>query len=106
MTVFTNVLRRIVRPPSHATVVAYLAFFMATSGIAYAAVQWTSADIADGSLSGADIQDNSLTGADITSGSITSADLAPGTVTSGGSSSSGTLLGTASNPATVTGPHL
>ena len=101
---FLKVVRRLVRPPSHATVVAYLALFFAMGGTAYAAAKWTSADIVDGTLTGADISDNSLTGADITSGSISSSDLAPGTLDSGGSSSVGTLLGAVSNPDPVTGP--
>ena len=87
--VLGSMLRRMLRRPTHATVVAYLALFMAMSGTAYAAVQWT----------GANIQDGSLTGADIASGSIPSGDLAPG-----GGSAGGTLLGQASNRATVTGP--
>jgi hypothetical protein len=96
-----NVLRWIC--PSHATVVAYLALFMAMGGTAYAAVQWTSADIADESLQSVDVKDNSLTGADITAGSIQSTDLAPGAITGGGASTGSTLLDADHNPQTVTG---
>jgi hypothetical protein len=104
---------RRLRSPWHATAVAYLALFMAMGGTAYAAVQWTGANIADGSLTGADvapnsltgasIQDGSLTGADISAGSISASDLAPGTVGSGGSPATA-LLGAGSNPASVTAP--
>jgi hypothetical protein len=91
--------------PSHATVVAYLALFMAMGGTAYASVQWSSADIADGSLLSVDVQDNSLTGADISPGSITTSDLAAGTIDSGdGSAAAGAPLAVASNPGAVTGP--
>src|SRR3954447_1606058 len=73
-------LRRCVRRPSHATVVAYLALFFAMSGTAYAAVQWTGANIQDGSLTGADVQDGSLTGADVAPNSITGDNIAPGSI--------------------------
>jgi hypothetical protein len=51
--------------PSHATVVAYLALFVALGGSSYAAVTITGRDVRDGSLTGRDIRNNSLTGRDV-----------------------------------------
>jgi hypothetical protein len=51
--------------PSHGTVVAYLALFVALGGSSYAAVAITGRDVRDGSLTGRDIGNNSLTGRDI-----------------------------------------
>lgn len=70
-------IRRLIRRPSHATIVAYLALFFAMGGTAYAAAKWTGAEIVDGSLTGVDVADNSLTGDDITAGSITSTEIDP-----------------------------
>jgi hypothetical protein len=62
------------RRPNHATVVAYLALFVALGGTgAYAANEWTGANIVDGSLTGQDVFDNTLGNADITNGSLTGA---------------------------------
>lgn len=102
MIAFRTLLRRLIRRPSHATVVAYFALFMTMSGTAAATVLWTGANIQDGSLTGADVQDGSLSGTDIQSGSITQSDLAPDTTSGGGTST--TVLGSARNAATVTGP--
>jgi hypothetical protein len=44
-------------------------------GTAYAANEWTGANIVDGSLTGADVFDNTVSGADITNGSLTGADV-------------------------------
>jgi hypothetical protein len=76
VSVLTFLRRHLLKRPSHATVVAYIALFFAMSGTAYATVQWTGANIADGSLTGADVQN----------GSLTTSDLAAGTVSSGGTS--------------------
>jgi hypothetical protein len=81
--VLRNVFQRILRPPSHATVVAYVALFFALSGTAYAAAKFTSADIVDGSLTGADIAADSLTGEDIAPGSIDAGDLSTQVPTGG-----------------------
>src|SRR5690242_9609592 len=77
-------IRRFVRRPSHATVVAYMALFFAMSGTAYAAAKWTGTDIVDGSLTGADVAAGSLTGDDIAPGSITGTQLDPDALPSGG----------------------
>ena len=80
--------------PSHATVVAYLALFVALGGSAYAVDTVNSSDIVDGQvksvdvgdaeIKSADVKDQSLTtfdvstflGADIVDGTITGADVA------------------------------
>jgi hypothetical protein len=57
-------------------VVAYLALFIALGGTsAYAANQFTGADIVDSSLTGADIEDLSIHNHDIAKNSITGADV-------------------------------
>jgi hypothetical protein len=49
------------RRPSHATVVSYIALFIALGGTsAYAINEWNGSNIQDGTLTGADIQDLSL----------------------------------------------
>jgi hypothetical protein len=53
------------RRPRHATVVAYLALFLALTGSGYAALSITGRDVQDGSLTGRDIGNNSLTGGDL-----------------------------------------
>ncbi len=77
-------LRRSLRRPSHATVVAYLALFVAVgTGGAYAANTVRSSDIVDGQVNSADVKDQSLTtfdvstflGADIVDGTITARDI-------------------------------
>jgi hypothetical protein len=56
--------------------VAYLALFVALGGTsAYAANEWTGANIVDESLTAADIKNGSLGAADITNESLTSADI-------------------------------
>jgi hypothetical protein len=61
---------------NHATVVAYLALFVALSGSAYAAATITSRDIVNGSISGVDIRNSSVRTADVQG--ITGADLGRG----------------------------
>jgi hypothetical protein len=46
--------------PRHATIVAYLALFLALGGTTYAAAKFTSEDIKDESLTTVDIKDSSL----------------------------------------------
>jgi uncharacterized protein YjbI with pentapeptide repeats len=57
-------------------VVAYLALFVALGGTsAYAANEWTGANIVDGSLTGVDLKDASVAGRDVTDSSLTGADI-------------------------------
>lgn len=51
--------------PSHATVVAYLALFVALGGSAYAVTMVTGKDIRNRSITKADIRKNTLTGSEI-----------------------------------------
>jgi hypothetical protein len=65
------------RPPSHVTVVAYLALFIALGGSAYAVATITGADVVDESLTGDDVrgmQGNSTTPA--VNGSLNTNDIA------------------------------
>jgi hypothetical protein len=77
------------RRPGHATVVAYLALFVALGGTgAYAANEWTGenivdrsltrVDVAGGTLTGAEVQDFALTGSDIAWGSLSIAHIGAG----------------------------
>ena len=69
------------RRPGHATVVAYLALFVALSGSAYAAATISGADIRNNSVTGADIRQNSLTGDDVRQNSITGEDVRQSSIT-------------------------
>jgi hypothetical protein len=82
---------RLVKRLNYANVVATLALFFALStGVVYAANEWTGANIVDGSLNyldiavdgigGGRIANESLTGADIEDGSLTQADLGANSV--------------------------
>jgi hypothetical protein len=51
--------------PAHATLIAYLALFVALGGSSYAAVKITGKNVKDSSLTGRDVKDNSLTGRDV-----------------------------------------
>jgi hypothetical protein len=86
--------------PTHATLVAYLALFVALGGSSYAAMKVTGKDVPKDALTGADIKNltgkdvrnNSLTGADvrnltsgdIANGTLLAEDFAPGQLPSGG----------------------
>jgi hypothetical protein len=59
--------------PSHATVVAYLALFVALGGSSYAALKITSRNVPKDALTGADIK--KLTGRDVINNSLTGADV-------------------------------
>jgi hypothetical protein len=59
--------------PSHATVVAYLALFVALGGSSYAALRVTSRNVPKDALTGADIKN--LTGKDVHNNSLTGADV-------------------------------
>ena len=61
------------RRPSHATVVAYLALFIALGGSSYAALKVTSRNVPKDALTGADIKN--LTGKDVRNNSLTGADV-------------------------------
>jgi hypothetical protein len=63
------------RRPGHATIVAYLALFVALGGSSYAAVKITGRDVKDSSLTGRDVRNESLTGRDVTK--LTLKDFAP-----------------------------
>lgn len=70
--------------PSPALIVAVIALLVALSPIAQAArvIVTSSAQIANGIITGADVRNESLTGADVRDGSITGADIRNGTVRS------------------------
>jgi hypothetical protein len=75
-------LRRLLLHIRH-NVIAYTALFVALGGTgAYAANEWTGANIVDGSLTGADIFDNTVSGKDITNGSLTGTDVFDNTIAS------------------------
>ena len=95
-------MRRLLRRPSHATIVAYLALFFALGGSAMAAFVVSSNsqiapntiygankpagandNIVDGSITALDIKPSSLGSGRILDGSLTGADLAANTVTGG-----------------------
>lgn len=59
--------------PSHATVVAYLALFVALGGSSYAALRVTSKNVPKNALTGADIKN--LTGKDVRNNSLTGKDV-------------------------------
>jgi hypothetical protein len=59
-----------------------VAVFLALGGVsAYAANEWTGANIVDGSLTGADVFDNTISGNDITNNSVTRDDVKNGSLT-------------------------
>jgi hypothetical protein len=61
------------RRPSHGTVVAYVALFVALGGSSYAALRVTTRNVPRNALTGADIKN--LTGKDVTNNSLTGADV-------------------------------
>lgn len=70
-------LAKLRRRPSHPTVVAYLALFVALGGTgAYAANEWTGANIVDETLTGADVQGKAGTTTPAVNGSLTTEDIA------------------------------
>jgi hypothetical protein len=90
--------------PSHATVVAYLALFVALGGTSAWATHevinssdvvnesLTGADIKNGTLTGTDVFDNTIGGADVTNGSLTGADIFDNTI-GGADITNGSLTG-------------
>lgn len=67
----------------HATVVAYLALFVALGGSSYAALSITGKDVRNSSLTGADVRNNSLTGADVKDRSLLRDDFRSGQLPAG-----------------------
>ena len=69
-------LRKLFRRLTYANVMSTIAVFgVLAGGTAYAANEWTGANIVDGSLTGADVYDNTISGNDITNNSVASADV-------------------------------
>lgn len=67
----------------HATVVAYLALFVAVGGTSYAALTITGKNVKDSSLSGLDIKNSTLTGADVKNRSLRARDFRAGQLPAG-----------------------
>ena len=67
--------------PGHATVVAYLALFVALGGSSYAAIQITGSNVRNSTLTGDDVKDSSLTGDDVRQGSLSGADVRQSSLT-------------------------
>lgn len=63
------------RRPSHATVVAYIALFVALGGSAYAVSQVGSKDVADNSLRSRDLRDDGVTRRDVRDNTLTGKDI-------------------------------
>ena len=63
------------RAPRHATVVAYLALFVALGGTSVAAASLTGRDVRDNTLSSRDVRNNSLSSRDLRDNSVTSRDV-------------------------------
>jgi hypothetical protein len=63
------------RRPSHGTVVAYLALFVALGGTAYAANEWTGRNIVNGSIKQVDLGANSVNSTKVVNNSIKGADI-------------------------------
>jgi hypothetical protein len=88
------------RRPSHATVVAYLALFVALGASSYAAVTVTGRNVKNSSLTGKDIKNGSLTGADVRNNKLTGRDVlesslgaVPNSAHAGASDNAGLLAG-------------
>lgn len=70
-------------PRQHATVVAYVALFVALGGTATAAVLVTGKNVKNGSLTGADVKSNSLGSVDVTNGDLLAEDFKAGQLRAG-----------------------
>jgi hypothetical protein len=68
------------RRPRHATVVSYLALFVALGGTSYAALNVTGRDVEDGSLTGRDLRDRSVRGRDVRPQTLTSRHIRDGSL--------------------------
>ncbi len=91
------------RLPSHATVVAYLALFVALGGSSYAALRIGGEQIADNSVRGKDIRDNGLTSKDIRDGTLLAGDFKAGQLPPGPAGPQGPA-GAGQGPAGPEGP--
>ena len=65
---------------NHATIVAYVALFVALGGTAYAANEWTGANIVDASLTGADLKDATVKTVDLGASAVTGGKILDGGV--------------------------
>jgi hypothetical protein len=65
---------------AHTIVLGGLVTVLLTSGVAYAANEWTGKNIKDGTLTNADLHSGTVTGAKIKNGSLTSTDILDGTI--------------------------
>jgi hypothetical protein len=76
--------------PSHATVVAYLALFVALGGSSYAAaIKVTGKNVKDSSLTGKDIKNSSLTTSDVRNRSLLAKDFKRGQLPRGAAGAAG-----------------
>jgi hypothetical protein len=66
------------RRPNHATIVAYLALFVALGGSSYAAIRITGKNVKNSSLTGKDVKNSSLTSSDVKNRSLLSKDFKKG----------------------------
>lgn len=96
------------RRPSHSTIVAYLALFVALGGSSYAALRVGSAQIVDNSIRSKDIRNNSVRGKDVRRDTLTGADIkesrlgvVPQAANAANAANAGSALSVADN--TVTG---
>lgn len=71
------------RRPSHATIVAYLALFVALGGSSYAAITITGKNVKNSSLTGKDVKNSSLTTSDVKNRSLLKKDFKPGQLPAG-----------------------
>ena len=69
--------------PRHATVVAYLALFVALGGSSYAAVRIGSTQIVDNSVRSKDIRNNEIRSTDVLNGSLVAGDFKAGQLPAG-----------------------
>jgi hypothetical protein len=69
--------------PSHATIVSYIALFVALGGTSYAAVAITGKQVKNSSLTGSDLKDASVTGRDVKNGSLRAKDFRAGELPAG-----------------------
>jgi hypothetical protein len=86
------------RKPSHATVVAYLALFVALGGSSYAAVKVGSKQIVNNTVSSTDVRNNSLTSKDVHDRSLLAKDFKTGQLPRGDTGPRG-LTGDPGSPA-------
>ena len=71
-------MKRFLRLPSPAMMVALLALFAALAGTSYAAVTITGKNVKNSSLTGSDVKNGSLTGTDVKSRSLSGSDVKDG----------------------------